>query len=108
MKIQRTIKVISMLILIAFAVSVSIAQETVGGIEITTKDTTGAVVPGVVITVTSGADTAGYKRTVTTDGSGYARLTQMPPGGYILTAALSQVFLRLERPLVSNSENRVR
>ncbi|HQX54701.1 MAG TPA: TonB-dependent receptor plug domain-containing protein [Pyrinomonadaceae bacterium] len=87
MKIQRTIKVISMLILIAFAVSVSIAQETVGGIEITTKDTTGAVVPGVVITVTSGADTAGYKRTVTTDGSGYARLTQMPPGGYILTAA---------------------
>ena len=78
---------ISMFILIAVSVSVALAQETVGSIEITTKDASGAVVPGVVVTVTSGSQTTGFKRSVTTDDSGFARIPQVPPGTYNLSAA---------------------
>ncbi|MFZ1702536.1 MAG: TonB-dependent receptor [Pyrinomonadaceae bacterium] len=87
MNIQRTFKVLSMLILILSAVSFGIAQETVGSIEVTTKDASGAVVPGVMVTITSASDTTAFKRTVTTDGSGFARVPQVPPGNYNLTAA---------------------
>lgn len=87
MNIQRTFKVLSMLILIACAATFAIAQETVGSIEVTTKDASGAVVPGVVVTITSGSSTTAYKRTVTTDEAGVARVPQVPPGNYNLTAA---------------------
>src|SRR6185369_14914139 len=67
------------------------AQETVGSIEITTKDPKGAVVPGVSVTVTSDTG-AGFRRTVSTDSEGSARILQVPPGSYTITAAATSGF----------------
>jgi len=89
---QRTIKVISMFVMLFMAVTFTFGQDTVGSIEITTKDSAGALVPGVAVTVTSAEGTAGFKRTVTTDGSGFIRIPQLPPGTYQLTAAATAGF----------------
>jgi Outer membrane receptor for ferrienterochelin and colicins len=72
--------------------SMAFGQETTGGIEGTIKDSTGAVVPNVTLTiftaksVASGTTTtgtgAGFKRTLTTDNEGFFRAIQIPPGNY--------------------------
>lgn len=56
----------------------AIAQETTGSIEVTIKDTTGAVVPNVPLTVKSAGTSTGYRRTVTTNDEGVVRLVQVP------------------------------
>ena len=89
---QRTIKVISRLVMLFAAAAFAFGQETVGSIEITTKDSSGALVPGVAITITSTEGTAGFRRTVTSDSSGYVRVPQVPPGTYLLTAAATGGF----------------
>lgn len=89
---QRTMKVISMLLVMFAAATFAFGQETVGSIEITTKDSTGALVPGVAVTVTSTEGTAGFRRTVTTDSSGFVRIPQVPPGTYLITAAATAGF----------------
>lgn len=89
---QRTIKVISMFAMLFALASFAFGQDTVGSIEITTKDSAGALVPGVAVTVTSGAGTAGFRRTVTTDSSGFVRIPQVPPGAYKLSAAATAGF----------------
>jgi hypothetical protein len=71
---------------------VTLAQETTGGIEGYVKDSTGAVVPSVTVTIsraqgsvagttTTGAG-GGFRRTVTTDSDGFFRALQVPPGVY--------------------------
>jgi len=78
----KNIRIISVfLAVLCFAVS-AIAQETTGIIEITTKDSTGAVVPGVTVTVQNASGTRGFKRTVTTNDAGFQRVIQVPPGSY--------------------------
>ncbi len=84
---QRTIKVISMCLLLFLATTAAFGQETVGSLEITTRDSAGALVPGVAVTVTNAEGTAGFRRTVTTDSSGFIRVPQVPPGNYTITAA---------------------
>lgn len=80
-------------LLMVFSLSmVSLGQETTGSLEITVKDTAGAVVPDVTITVTS-VGTTGYKRTVTTDDSGFVRVNQVPPGTYMVTAGATKGFV---------------
>ncbi len=76
-----------------FAV-LSLAQETTGGIEGTVQDANGAVVPNISITITTSggavAGSAGFRRTLTSDSSGFFRATQVPPGTYdVVTAAAS-------------------
>ena len=66
---QRTIKVISMLVMLFAAATLAFGQETVGSIEITTKDSAGALVPGVALTITNAEGTGGFRRTVTSDSS---------------------------------------
>jgi hypothetical protein len=66
-------------------------QETTGDIDITVKDPNGAVVPNVSITIAS-SNAAGYKRTVTTDENGSARVIKIPPGLYTVTAAATSGF----------------
>lgn len=66
---------------------IAFGQEQYGSLEITTKDKNGAVVPGVAVTVVSSAGTAGFRRTVTTNDQGFARILQVPPGLYTLTTA---------------------
>lgn len=82
-----------LLILLTSALGV-FAQETTGSIEITIKDPAGAVVPNISVDVASSANTstAGFKRTVTTDGQGFQRIIQVPPGTYTITVAAASGF----------------
>src|SRR6267143_7097847 len=65
-----------------FSVS-ALAQETTGGLQGTVKDATGAVMPNAKVVVTS-STLAGSKEIVT-DGSGYYRFANLPPGSYTIT-----------------------
>ncbi|MEQ1762027.1 MAG: TonB-dependent receptor [Pyrinomonadaceae bacterium] len=72
------------------------AQELTGTIEGTITDQAGAVVPGVeVVIATRGAGTSGtvgFRRTTTTDNSGFFRVQQVPPGFYTITTASTAGF----------------
>ncbi len=84
---------LTMAAVVLFASVPAIAQDTTGGIEGTTRDPNGAVVPGVVVTVrsvttTTGArpdSTAGFSRSITSDRNGFYRMQQIPPGFYSVT-----------------------
>ena len=89
---QRIIKALSMFAIVMLAATFAFGQETSGSLEITTKDTAGALVPGVAITVVSTEGTAGFRRTVTTDSSGFVRIPQVPPGSYRVTAGATAGF----------------
>jgi hypothetical protein len=71
------------LTLCAFFSFSALAQETTGGFQGTVKDPTGAVVPNAKVVVT-GSALVGSKETET-DGSGYYRFANLPPGTYTLT-----------------------
>lgn len=74
---------------------IAFGQERFGSIEGTVKDPNGAVVPGAQVTVTSRATTSGarpdlssaFSRTVSADGGGFFRLSDVPPGFYVVTVA---------------------
>ena len=66
-------------------VSSAVAQETTGGLQGTIKDPSGAVVPHAQV-VAQGASLVGTK-TAETDGSGYYRFANLPPGAYTLTVS---------------------
>ena len=81
---MRTFKlVLFSLVLVLGLTGISFGQETTGTIEGTVKDPSGAVVPGVSVTVTG----TGYSRTVATDDAGFFRVSQVPPGTYTVTTA---------------------
>ena len=80
------------LLFVAMSALVAFGQETTGVIEITAKDANGAIVPNVTFTVASTGQSTGYKRTITTDDSGFVRLNQVPPGTYSVTAAATAGF----------------
>lgn len=80
--------------------TVAFGQETTGNIEGSIKDSAGAVVPNVTITITSAKGSAsgttttgittGFRRTITTDEQGFFRVLQVPPGAYdVVTTATS-------------------
>lgn len=104
---------------LVLCVSVStFAQETTGDIEGTVKDPSGAIVPGVVITVssvgsTSGArpdSTAGFTRNITADSDGFYRMQQIPPGFYTITTSAVSGFgaaTRNEVEVVTGRSTRV-
>jgi len=69
-------------LLTIMASSVS-AQETTGGLQGTVKDPSGALIPNAKVTVT--ADTLVGDKEVSTDGSGYYRFANLPPGNYKVT-----------------------
>jgi len=79
-------KFISVLTLIFALTAIAFGQDTVGNIEVTTKDSAGALVPGVTVTITSAQGTAGFKRTVTTNDSGFVRILRLAPGLYTVTS----------------------
>lgn len=70
----------------------AIAQETTGSIEGTLTDAAGAVVPGVEVTVSSQSTGVGFKRTTTSDSSGFFRVQQVPPGTYTVSTAAASGF----------------
>ena len=69
--------------------AVAFGQETTGSIEVTIKDPAGAIIPNAAVTISNstGSGTAGFKRTVTTDGNGFQRILQIPPGRYTISVA---------------------
>lgn len=91
------VTLVVLLVLLGFGISVA-AQESTGGIEGTVKDSSGAVVPNIAVTITTAmgstpgksaasATGTGFKRTLTTDGEGFFRALQIPPGTYDVTTA---------------------
>ena len=93
------------------------SQETTGGIEGIVRDSAGAVVPNIVITVTSSKGTGasntstgistGFRRVITTNTNGFFRLLQVPPGTYDLVSAPSSGFgeTKYENVTVSIGQN---
>ena len=71
-------------ILLFVAASAQITTGTISGV---VKDETGAVLPGVTVTVTS--NETGAKRTAITDDSGYYKAPQLAVGLYQVEAELS-------------------
>jgi hypothetical protein len=82
---NRWLAISLVLALCAFFSFSALAQETTGGLQGTVKDATGAVMPNAKVVVTSSA-LAGSKEIVT-DGSGYYRFANLPPGTYTITVA---------------------
>lgn len=94
---------IKFLFVLVFCLSAAVfGQETTGNIEGTVKDSAGAFVPNVSITITSakgvatGTTTtgtgAGFKRTITSNGDGFFRVIQVPPGTYDVVTSASGGF----------------
>jgi hypothetical protein len=69
--------------LLALLVAGAFAQETTGGLQGTVKDPSDAVVSNAQVVVT-GASLVGSKE-AETDGSGYYRFANLPPGAYTVT-----------------------
>lgn len=97
MRIEKWISLLSLMFVLLISNS-AYGQETAGGLEGTVRDSAGGLVPNVTVTVTSARSTAsgttttgvgsGFRRTVTTNGEGFFRLLQVPPGTYdVVTAA---------------------
>jgi hypothetical protein len=96
--------------------SFAFAQETTGTIEGFVKDSAGAVVPNVTVTIataqgtTTGTTTtgtgAGFRRTITTNEEGFFRALQVPPGTYDIVTTASSGFgeARYENVTVSIGE----
>ncbi|MGO9862846.1 MAG: carboxypeptidase regulatory-like domain-containing protein [Terriglobales bacterium] len=70
-------------VLLAFAVAGAFAQETTGGLQGTVKDPSGAVVSHAKLELTSSSMVG--KKVAETDGSGYYRFANLPPGTYSVT-----------------------
>lgn len=75
---------LSMIAVLAFSLA-AFGQETTGNIEVTVKDEADAVVPNATVTIESTGATMSFKRTVTTNDSGFVRVILIPPGEYVVT-----------------------
>ena len=99
---KKTLSFVFAYAVIAFAMCFSaLGQETTGSIEITVKDAAGAVVPSVPITISSTGGSTGYKRTVSSDDSGFVRILQVPPGNYTATSAAVSGFVEKKLDQIS-------
>jgi hypothetical protein len=72
--------------MLAFS-AIAFGQRTTGTIEGTITDQTGAVIPGVTVTIKSTGSTAGYNNTSTTNEEGYFVFSQIPVGTYQVTTS---------------------
>lgn len=85
---------------------ISCGQETTGVIEITTKDSNDAIVPGVTLTITNSGTTPSFTRTVTTNNDGFVQVAAVPPGIYSITATAVKGFAARTIPKVEVSPGR--
>lgn len=100
---MRNLFTLTLLFSLVFCLSLTVfGQETTGNIEGTIKDSAGAFVPNLSLTITSakgvasGTTTtgtgAGFRRTITTNNDGFFRVIQVPPGTYDLVTVASGGF----------------
>lgn len=80
----KKVLVCALALLIALCVSAtfSVAQVSMGSVQGTVKDPSGAVVPGATITLTENA--TGLTRTATSNASGFYNASGLPPGTYTI------------------------
>lgn len=90
--IKRIASLFSVLAMLFVMSIVAFGQETTGDIEVTVRDPNQAVVPSVTLTITSTGGTSGFRRTVTTDENGFARILGVSPGTYSVAAAATAGF----------------
>src|SRR2546425_7561445 len=81
---HRVVKVVAALAGILLLPSPLFAQATIAGV---VRDASAAVLPGVSVEASSPA-LIEKTRTVVSDGTGQYRITDLPPGGYMLTFTL--------------------
>lgn len=87
---NKNFKFIASVLAVVFAFSaMAFGQGTTGSIEGTVTDANGARVPNATVAVESTGSTAGFRRTVTADGSGYINIANVPPGTYKVTISAS-------------------
>jgi len=86
------IKSLATCFLMLFLVSISFAQETTGSIEGVVKDGSGAVVPGITVTIRSTGTSTAFKQNITTKDDGSFTMNQVPPGTYKVTTAEDKGF----------------
>ena len=87
-------------VIVLTSCSFAFAQETTGTIEGTVKDSAGALVPNVTLTITNAKASAvttndsgtAFKRTFTTNDEGFFRVLQVPPGNYDVVTTASSGF----------------
>jgi outer membrane receptor protein involved in Fe transport len=82
----RRVRLVSVLVMSLAAAAPAAAQSATGSIDGNVVDQSGAVIPGVSVTVTN--PTTGLSRTVVTDASGLFRILLLPVGPYDLKADL--------------------
>jgi hypothetical protein len=88
---MRTIRLTAYLLAflsLLLLVSSAMAQETTGGIRGTVKDPSGAVIPGATVQLSSPALLASQK--VETDGVGFYRFMNLPPGDYTIEVSATR------------------
>jgi outer membrane receptor protein involved in Fe transport len=103
---MRTNTMVNVIIAVMLLVAVPVfGQTTVGELTGRVVDTQGNVVPGATVTATNAA--TGLQRTVVTDASGYYLITQLPPGGYEVSAELSGFRRAVVRNLAVNVGTRL-
>jgi len=81
----RVVRVAAALAVILVLPGIVFAQATIAGV---VRDASEAVLPGVTVEASSPV-LIEKARTVISDGSGQYRITDLPPGGYVLTFSLS-------------------
>ncbi len=79
---------VAIALVLCFAAA-AFGQGTTGSVEGTIKDSAGAVVPGVSVTVKSSGATTGFKATTTSDNEGYFQVSNVPPGTYTVSTEKS-------------------
>src|SRR5215204_4032571 len=95
---NKKFRSISLPVMVLLLSVFAFGQETTGNIEGTVRDSAGAVVPNVAVTITSAKGssdnaatngvTVGFRRTITTNEEGFFRVLQVPPGTYdVVTTA---------------------
>src|SRR3954471_23982174 len=82
---QRVVKVVAALAGLVLLPSVVFAQATIAGV---VRDASAAVLPGVTVEASSPV-LIEKVRTVVTDGTGQYRITDVPPGTYVVTFSLT-------------------
>ena len=93
---KRSLTFLVSTMLFVFCLSFSVfAQETTGEIQGTVKDSTGAVVPSVTVTI-KGVN-VGITRTAQTDSDGFYRVRQIPPGTYIVSTDATGGFVAQDK-----------
>ena len=98
--VLRTLRVIVSFLVLFVSVSTPAFASVTATIEGAVTDSTGAVVPNALITVTNNA--TGVSQTATTNDDGYYTLSAMQPGTYDLTATKSGFETFIQKSIVLN------